>query len=573
MPTYYFDSSAPSGGNGTLEAPYNSLLSAPVGAGFIYRLKRGSVFNSNLPNIIGGTEGNRTGFGPYYYPDGSDDSAKPRPVINLGDNIVPWGVNGRDHLTIEHLHITGERLFLGSDRPLFFLGNNCTVYGCTLTTNLTALYADNKTNVAIQANTITAATAESTSYSMMAIVASGSGPQTGLIIEGNQIYVGPGGNSGSHAIRVEGFSGGRIQQPKIRFNGLRPTTTGVLTTNPYKIGIFMSSIDGGEVGYNNSALFLSGFFASAVSNVWIHHNSFNDNGNFGIHMTVETFKCLIEFNTCLNNGRTPAMGGTMPFYGRALELSGGNGQGRCGRHVIRYNNFSNSRNYGGPEDNGTEGCGIGLDDACFSCSIYGNLIRNNEGNGIQLFGGFSGEFPPADLYNTGGHVIVNNYLINNATYSFRYRRGGGISTQTDGAVSVAFVGTLGHRTWFANNLIIGSRSGIRVNYACRNVFIVANVFQGQVDSAILYSDGHASAPSIAQNCYNPGIPMPLGTSTNDANGVPAPTLISYGVNGDRRVNPNLNGFQMYAPMTGSPLLDPSWRGGRKWRELPLRIMS
>jgi hypothetical protein len=411
--------------------------------------------------------------------------------------------------------------------------------------------------VRIDGNTIVCATSVG-NVSQNAIVIAGAAAMDGNTITANNIKVGEGGQSVSHVILIDAYSGFKQTNLVIKYNVLR-TVTNVLTGLAGRRGISCSNLTGGEIANNNVSLFVSGVFVNNSTNTWIHHNVFNYNGNFGIHLTSGTSGFLIEWNICRHNGTNRA---DMSYYGRAIELSGGSSLHACTRHIIRFNDASYSVNYGGPADNGTEGVGIGLDDATSFCVVYGNMMTGNEGNGLQTYGGSP---QPTD---TGGHLITGNYFINNATNNVRNRRSG-TSYMTEGAVQLSLAGTVGTQTVVANNLFVGSFGGMRVGSNCTNIDTYNNVFTDQTKYAIcVQSIGTTNGLSnIRQNIYKPNIPIQIGNLNKDVNQVPTPTLLSAGSTGDRTVDPLLD--INYNLKAGSLLSDTASRGNIPWPSCPV----
>lgn len=562
MADYYINPSAATNGNGSAASPFNTWAGIPLGAGNRYFQKRGTTYTGSFPSLTSGTAGNITTVAAYANTDGSDDTTQPKPVINIGDSIMPGTVNSpKTFIKFYRIDLRNSRSVVEADKPIMWLGSDTEIRQCNLSSNLTALYGERVSRVTIADNTITCATSVGT-VSMNAVVITGAANMDSNEIISNTIRVGEGGNITSHAIKCEPYTGFTQTNLKISGNVIRPLNNQMSTFA--RRGISINNCTGGEIAYNNVALFHAGFFAVGVSsNVWVHHNSFNNNGAFGIHVTVDTSNFLIEWNTCNQNGGNYAWAS---WYGRGIELSAGSELHRCKGHIVRFNRCNQNYNFGGPMDNATEGVGIGLDDATTNCIVYGNLIKDNEGNGLQLYGGTN---PPWD---TGGHIICNNIFINNATQSFRNRRGG-MKILTDGAYHIGLAATRGNKTIIANNLFIGSFGGTRDNALCDNIDIYNNVFSQQTGCAIATKGWVTSQPgnvtSIRQNIYRPGIPKNIGTLATDSNGIPTPALLSNGLQGDQSIDPRLDAN--YQPTVGSPLLNVSNRGGIPWFAMPFTL--
>lgn len=547
MTIYYIDPSLGTTGVGTSVSPFNTWIGVPTGAGNIYKQKRGTTWAGTFPTLTSGSAGNITTVTSYYNSDGSDDTTKALPILNLGNTSLPSSLS---FFKWEKLNIINNRTE-ANDVPIAFLGNDSSVLNCVLTTNLTGLYILGKNRVVIQGNTITAATG-SNSYSMMAITMADNPVMDSNLIDSNTIYIGNGGNSASHAIRVEAQLAANPATNLVISNNNINTLSGVLTTNASKIGIWCSNTPGAVISGNTVTNMLSGIFCNGTYGVKIINNKCNKNGNFGIHITTNTKYFTIANNQCRRNGSLVGMS----YYGRGIELSGAAILNSCFGHTICFNDCSYSVNGGGVSDNGTEGVGIGLDDGTNGCFVYGNLLYKNEGNGVQFYGGSSA---PTD---TGGNVVCNNTFVANGLASYKNIRSG-TRYMTAGASHVGLSKTSGSRTIIANNLFIDGIGGICEGATCTAVEKYNNVFVNQ--SSYAYSV--SAVGTIGTNIYAPGIPKQIADLTVDGNGVPTPALISTGATTDRNIDPMLD--SLYNPQPASPLLDLSQRRGFSWVVVPL----
>jgi hypothetical protein len=562
MADIYINPSAATNGNGSLSSPYNTWIGVPVAAGNKYYQMRGTTYSGAFPSLTSGTSGNVTLVAAYANADGSDNTTLPKPIINIGDTIMPGTINSpKTFIKFYRVDLRNNRILVEADKPIMWLGSDTEIRQCNLDTNLSALYGEKVSRVVIADNTITYGKAVG-SVAVNAVVITGGADMDSNEIISNNIKVGEAGNSSSHVIKCEPYAGYKQTNLKIAGNVIRPLNNSMSTFA--RRGISVNNCIGGEISFNNVALFHAGIFATGESkNVWIYRNSCNNNGAFGIHITTNTSNFLIEWNTCMQNGGNYAWAN---WYGRGIELSGAGILHSCTGHVVRLNRCAQNYNWGGPQDNATEGVGIGIDDATSLCLIYDNYLDNNEGNGIQFYGGAT---PPHD---TGGSYVFNNWLINNATQSFRNRRSG-TKRLTDGACHIGLGATRGGKTIIANNLFVGAYGGVRDNTLCSNIEIYANVFVGQTGYAIAtkgwetYQPGNRS--SIRQNIYKPGIPKNIASLAVDANGVPTPALLSTGRGGDLTVDPKLD--TQYNPLVGSPLLNLANRQNIPWFTMPVKV--
>lgn len=215
---------------------------------------------------------------------------------------------------------------------------------------------------------------------------------------------------------------------------------------------------------------LSGIFMNSGERNYVGSNNCSRNMNFGIHVTGVARSFLIENNVCNYNG------GTMSptCYGRGIELSAAAGPNAVTGHTLRYNTCRFNYNYGGPLDNGSEGGGIGLDDGVTKCTVYGNTVSNNEGNGIQLYGGGD----PARYPDTGGHMLMSNIMDSNCSHSVLNRRSGG-RTPIPFQAHIALAWIYGSRTVISSNVFMGAtRGGIYQDSTSSNIVKFNNIYMG-----------------------------------------------------------------------------------------------
>ena len=566
--TIYIDPSAPTNGNGTIGSPYNTWSSVPTGTGGVYAQKRGTTWSGAFPSLVSGVSGSPTTVTAYANADGSDSLLLPQPIIDIGDRIMPGTLNGpKTFMKWSNVDIRCARSAIASDVPIMWVGSDVEISDCSLTTNLTALYGEKCSRVKILRNKIRCATASTTTASINAIVLAGSTAVDENIIDRNEILVGDGGPAGAHVIKVSAAV--PITSLQVTNNRIR-TVSGQASPHPDKAGIYIGWANGASlfgptgtaaasiiVSGNDVANLVDGVFLYTSSGVWAHHNVFDNQGSFGVHVTGNAAHpssgCLIEWNKCRWAGRNLA-----PYYGRGIELSGGSALDACAGHVVRFNDCSYAKNWGGPLDNITEGVGIGLDDATAGCQVYGNLIRGTEGNAIQFYGGTSA---PSD---TGGNVVVGNFIIDCGLGSYRNRRTTPVLT---GCAAISTSKTLGSRTVIAYNVIIVGTGGVRFDQSSSNVEIFGNVFRRQT----VYAITAASTARIRDNCYDPAIPKQIGNLTMDGNGTPTPALLATGGTGDKTVNPLVD--DSFAALAGSPLLDMIFRKGVPFAPLMLDLVD
>lgn len=548
---YFINPQAATNGTGTAASPFNDPASAPLAAGNEYAFMRGSTWTGAFPSLTNGTSGNLTIVRAYANLDGTDDASLPKPIIDIGDRQMPGTLGSpKTFMKWSDIDLRNNRTALSSDTPIMWLGSDVEFVDCWFTSNLTGLYAENKSRIKFTRCRITAATASTTTHAINALVCAGTQAMTGIEIDGLDVIVGDGGPTGAHAVKITNtvpFADLKIKNFTAR------TASGLPTTHINKAGLFVQNATGTslangaaasiEISHVDVTNFVDGIFLAGVRNAWVHHWRCDGNNSFGLHGTGSSPSPfsgnVIEWFIANENGRDVS-----PWYGRGVEISGGGQLHGCTGNTIRFFQASRNKNYGGPSDNGTEGVGIGLDDAASFNLVYGGICEDNEGQGVQLYGG---SVPPAD---TGGNIVTGLRLINNGAAAIWGRRTGG-TYKTPGSCNVSVSNVHGSRTVFTNNLIVGGYGGYREGSECTNVSKHGNVFMSQTAYAISV----AATTGIGTNVYAPGIPKNVANLALDGNNSPAPVLLSAGVNGDLTTSPLLDAS--YLPQAGSPLLGRS----------------
>jgi parallel beta-helix repeat protein len=309
----------------------------------------------------------------------------------------------------------------------------------------------------------------------------------------NTVYHRGGGSAASHGVRCETYnSSARLTNLVIRGNMISPPRGETYNANRSAIGIYLIYGLAALLDRNTVTGMLTGIFISSGDRNYVGNNNCSANMNFGIHISGFAKSFVIEGNTCNYNGGTVSP----TYYGRGIELSSAAGPNAVSAHTIRRNTCRFNYNFGGPLDNGSEGVGIGLDDGTTNCSVYGNIVSNNEGNGIQLYGGGN----PQKFPDTGGNTVTSNRLESNCTYSVLNRRSGGTSPSPFYAhIHVAYI--YGTRTIISSNVFAGTtRGGIFQDSRSSNVIKVNNIYVG-VPFPITIVDGNDFArlgdPTVA----------------------------------------------------------------------------
>lgn len=478
MPTFYIDPSAPGPGNGTLASPFKSWTSVTWAPGNTYLQKRGTTYSGVFQLSAGGTAAARITVGAYFAPDGSDDPTRPKPIIILpgapttpaaGASVAVHNQE-RDFVTYRNLDIRNTAMPEGSDVAIIWLGNSCVFDGINVTSNCGGVVVFNKNHVTVS-NCVLDVIRNSASYSNQGILVAESTAIDDIQILGNTIRHRGGGSASSHAIRCEPYSSGvNVTNLVIRGNRISPPTGISYNANHGAIGIYLINGVAAQLVGNTVAGMLTGIFLRDGDRINVSTNDCSGNMNFGIHVSGSAKSFNIESNTCNRNGGTL----TTTYYGRGIELSSAVGPGAVSGHTIRRNTCRYNYNYGGPLDNGSEGVGIGLDDGTSKCTVYANIVSDNEGNGIQLYGGGD----PARYPDTGGHSIMGNRMNSNCTYSVLNRRRGGTAPSPFYAhIQLAYI--YGSPTVISGNIFMGNtRGGISQNSTCSNIVAFNNVYLG-----------------------------------------------------------------------------------------------
>jgi parallel beta-helix repeat protein len=478
MATYYIDPSAAGPGKGTLASPYQSWTSVVWAPGNTYLQKRGSTYSGVFRLSTGGTADQRITIGAYARPDGSDDPAQPKPVIVLpgaptlpadGASISVYRQE-RDFVTYRNLDIRNTALPEGSDVAIIWLGNNCVFENNSVKSNCGGVYIFEKNHVTVsgcQLDVVSSGMA----YANDGILVAGNVAIDDTQLRGNTIVHRGGGSAASHGIRCETYNGA-VHLTRLVIRGNRISPPAGVSTNPNRgaIGIVLVQGSMATLSQNSVSGMLTGIFVNSGDRNYLGSNNCSDNMNFGIHIVGVAHSFVIESNTCNANGGTLSP----TFYGRGIELSSAAGPDAVSGHTIRFNTCRFNVNYGGPLDNGSEGVGIGLDNGARSCAVYGNIISNNEGNGIQLYGGGD----PSRYPDTGGHTIMSNRMDSNCSHAVLNRRSGG-STPSPFYAHIQLAGIYGSPTVISNNIFMGkTRGGIAQDSSSSNIIKFNNIYLG-----------------------------------------------------------------------------------------------
>jgi parallel beta-helix repeat protein len=470
MATYYIDPSVPGPGNGTLASPFNSWTLVSWAPGNTYLQKRGTVYQGVFQVAASGTSSQRITIGAYFRANGSDDPARPKPVLILPGTPIAVRTQERDYVTYRNLDIRNTVAPEASDVAIIWLGNNCVFENNNLSTNCAGVYIFSKNHVTVSGCVLDVVSCAPV-YANHGILVAGNVNVDDTRLLNNTIRHHGGGSASSHGIRCETYnSSAYLTRLVIRGNRISPPSGVTYNPNRGAIGIYLVQGSGASLDRNTVTGMLSGIFLSSGDRNYVGNNNCSTNMNFGIHVTGFAKTFIIESNVCNYNGGTASP----TYHGRGIELSSAAGPNAVSGHTIRFNTCRFNYNYGGPLDNGSEGVGIGLDDGVTRCAVYGNMLSNNEGNGIQLYGGGN----PARYPDTGGHTLMSNMMDSNCTRSVLNRRSGGTTLSPFQAhIGLAYI--YGSRTVISNNVFMGTtRSGIYLDSTSSNVVTINNIYMG-----------------------------------------------------------------------------------------------
>lgn len=554
MAKIWFDFGATTNGDGTSpRKPKNTLAGFTPNAGDECYFRRATAYTGQLPIVAGTSASNRTKYRAWYNIDGSDDMTKARPLFNLNAVLSTYAAQPA-HVDISSLDLRCNSLPVANDSYLLYVGKDSYVTNCNIDSNIGGLASYGNTGVYLQYNTVSAVSHDNT-HNNNVIGCSDVVVMDNININGNTVYHKGGGGATSHAILVacNDTTGKTITNLTMRGNNVSPVVGTPTIANLSAVGIRIQNCADAELCFNTIKGMLSGIFAIGSTGYkqrfHAHHNILQYNLNFGLHLSTQTTDCLLEYNDCSFNGTNNYSANA---YGRGIELTSAAGQDSCTNHTVRFNVCNGNFNYGGAADNGSEGVGIGLDDGVNNCAVYGNICKNNEGNGVQVWGGNLNTL----WSDTGGHYIVANYFENNCTASFQNRRtsGGGSAYKTNFCAHLDLRNTYGTPSILANNVMKGGQAAIWLGSGVDKgkLTVANNIFLDIPD--LICSPDSVNMACYNNNAWNPNVPLVnrYALTTTDSNGQPIfPTLAFTGSN-DLAVDPKLD--INYRPLASSPMI-------------------
>lgn len=436
MAIVYIDPDVAGPGTGTVGDPFKSWASVTWTAGNEYRQKCGTTFVGMVTIAA-----DNVTVGSY------STGAKPIIDANSANNHAVYGIN-RSDVVVDGIDARNGTNTFGN--IYFSTATNVSVKNCSVPSGANAgisLYQP--TNCTVEGNTV--------SVTKQGILLANTGAtRSGNVVRlntvtGDSLFAGD-----NHGIEVQVYEAATKIGVLIEFNVCMANKTGIRT-----FGLTSESrIRFNDCSENSTGILCNSFDkTNQISGVRVHNNICNQNREFGIHVTIAG-QIVVEHNTCNENGFN---GGN--FWGRGIELSGSTDPERVVGVIVRYNTCNKNKNY---IANDTEGVGIGLDDASRECVVYGNICKDNEGNGLQLYGS----------NNLGGaHVVYSNLLINNATNS-----GGNF-------VANLHAGDETDEAQVFNNTCVGGIDGICVRDGSAGVVLKNNIISGYTGIGIKILDG------------------------------------------------------------------------------------
>jgi hypothetical protein len=530
-------------GTGTAASPKKTLSGITLVAGDRVRFLRGTTDTSNVWTTVPGTAAAHIVFEAYANTDGTDNASLPRPIVQRTTPISTYGSGNKNYIDVFDLDFRGD-LPVANDTSMIYAGKDATFRNVRVDTNVSAFSSWNNSNVTLENCEFNGVSHSSANNNNLLTIGADNTSIDNIKMLNLTLNHKGGGGTASHVVRAD-TSSVNYDLTNLVIDGVTAIPPGGAEKNPNTatIGLRLGRCPGVKLRNLDVRGVLSGVFVSGAGAIItggeIYDSKFPDCYHFGIHLPGGTRGFKIGRNTAWNCGSN--MGPS--YYGRALEISSSGGQGQNGGHEIFKNSFAYSRNWGGPQDNGSEGCNIGLDDGTDSCYVWGNYIAFGEGNGIQQYGGTGTD--------TGGHRIIGNYFESNCTASFKNRRSGGTGLTAFNA-HCAFSAHKGTPSVVANNVFVGSTlSAISESGDCQNILDKFNNIFVDVRYPI------TMPPTLSRSANNVfysrgSMVRKYSNITLDSNGAPTFPAIAYIGENDFTFDPMLDAE--YRPMKGSPVI-------------------
>lgn len=397
MATYYIDPSQLVNGLGSFISPFNSYSFLPVlNPGDKVLQKISTIFYGHITVSQSGTETNPIIFGVYDL-NGNEISKKigAASISGIGLSSDNFSTQAQNWITIqcfEFINVTSGRFGVT-------LGSSATAEGCKASycrvsnQSLAAAGFNVRTNPGIYPNVVEYSEAN---YNTYGILFQGGGGGGALEFIGNTCSYNA--EAGIRiAISTSGAIVGTIRGNICQFNGVAQGITGKGIGIDNVSDSYGLLVEDNNCSDNYSIGIRLATFGGLINQSKAFKNICDRNGEFGIQVSRGAGFYIYK-NKCRWNGADRGN-----RYGRGIELYSSNGSFPVGPGIVQLNNCSYNYNYGGTLNNGTEGCGIGLDDNHKDILVIGNVCIKNEGNGIQFNSNGA----------TGSSIVVGNLLKDN----------------------------------------------------------------------------------------------------------------------------------------------------------------
>lgn len=567
MTIYYIDSSrADNTGNGLTPATAKKTYAGmTLAAGDTKLYMRGGTYTVSPAPTVAGTVNARIKIGAYANPDGSDNRALPRPIFNLTAVVNTYASTNKDYVDWSDLDVRAPSVTVAANAVMFYLGKTAVFRRMRVDTNVGCVASWNNSTVMIDNCDLNGVSHDASVDNHVITISADNTNIDNIQVQRNILTHKGGGGSNSHIVRAETNGASyNLTRLKIVDNIALPPNGAAKNPNIGTIGLRLARCPGVLVRGNVIKGVLSGVYVNGsgavITGGKIEKNDFSDCYNFGIHLPGATRNFRILRNKCWYAGTNVGAS----YYGRGIEISSSGGDGQNGGHVIAFNSCCYALNYGGPNDNASEGVGIGLDDGTDSCNVYGNVMAFNEGNGMQHFGGNGTQ--------TGGHVISGNYFESNCTASFKSRRTGGTALTAFNA-HCSFAAHKGATSYVANNYFCGStKVAITENSTSQaNVVKANNIFEN-IAYPVCMPAGRGNA--FHNVFHNSTVAVQRYSDiTTDGNGVPTFPVLAYAGTNDYAFDPLLD--TKLRPKANSPCIGAGIRfagffdrNGRPFNRVP-----
>lgn len=397
MAVYFIDPSAAVNGSGSFASPFNSYASVPaLAAGDKVLQKAGTTFNGHVSAAQSGAQGNPIIYGVYDATGAEvEKSLGAARIAGIGSAADNFSTQAQSWITVRCLEFTN----VTAGRAGVTLGSSASAQGCRASycrvsnQPLSSAGFNVRTNPGVYPNAVEYSEA---SFNAYGILFQGGSAGGALEFVGNTCSYNA--EAGIRiAISTAGAIVGTIRDNVCRFNGVAQGVTGKGVGIDNVSDAYDLLVQKNDCSDNYSIGIRLATFGGAINQTRAYGNTCDRNGEFGIQVSRGAgFR--IRGNKCRWNGADRGN-----RYGRGIEIYSSNGGFPAGPGVIQANDCSYNYNFGGTLNNGTEGCGIGLDDNHRGLMVVGNICIGNEGNGIQ--------FNPNGA--SGTNIVVGNLLVDN----------------------------------------------------------------------------------------------------------------------------------------------------------------